>query len=54
MHIAIEAMAALVNRIPDLRLTIVGNGPEEGRLKSRCRSEKVGGECRFYSLDAAG
>jgi glycosyltransferase involved in cell wall biosynthesis len=33
-HIAIEAMAALVRRIPNLRLTIVGNGPEEGRLRT--------------------
>jgi glycosyltransferase involved in cell wall biosynthesis len=34
VHIAIEAMAALVKRIPNLRLTIVGNGPEERRLKA--------------------
>jgi hypothetical protein len=34
VHIAIEAMTELVKRIPNLRLTIVGNGPEEGRLKA--------------------
>ena len=33
-HIAVEAMSRLVARMPDAHLTIVGNGPEEARLKS--------------------
>ncbi len=34
LHIAVEAMTALVVRMPDVHLTIVGNGPEEARLKA--------------------
>ena len=34
VHIAIEAMSRLVTHMPDAHLTIVGNGPEETRLKS--------------------
>ena len=34
VHIAIEAMSRLVAHMPDAHLTIVGNGPEEKRLKS--------------------
>jgi glycosyltransferase involved in cell wall biosynthesis len=33
-HIAIRALAELVRRLPDARLTIVGKGKEEGRLKA--------------------
>ena len=42
VHIAIEAMSALVARMPDAHLTIVGNGPEEARLKSEIASRKLG------------
>jgi glycosyltransferase involved in cell wall biosynthesis len=34
VHIAVEAMSLLVAHMPDAHLTIVGNGPEETRLKS--------------------
>jgi glycosyltransferase involved in cell wall biosynthesis len=34
VHIAVEAMSRLVQHVPDAHLTIVGNGPEEARLKS--------------------
>lgn len=34
VHLAIEAMSRLVAHMPDAHLTIVGNGPEETRLKS--------------------
>ena len=47
VHVAIEAMAALVNRIPDLRLTIVGDGPEEGRLKADVALRKLEGNVDF-------
>ncbi len=47
VHIAIEAMTALVNRIPNLRLTIVGNGPEEGRLKADVALRKLAGNVDF-------
>jgi glycosyltransferase involved in cell wall biosynthesis len=33
-HIAVEAMSRLVAHMPDAHLTMVGNGPEEARLKS--------------------
>jgi len=33
VHIAIEAVSRLVTQMPDAHLTIVGNGPEETRLK---------------------
>jgi glycosyltransferase involved in cell wall biosynthesis len=33
-HIAIRALAELVRRLPDARLTIVGKGKEQGRLKA--------------------
>ncbi len=41
VHIAIEAMAALVRRMPSVRLTIVGNGPEEQRLKDDVALRKL-------------
>jgi hypothetical protein len=49
VHIAIEAMAALVERIPDVRLTIVGNGPEEARLRGDVAQRKLGGNVDFIS-----
>jgi glycosyltransferase involved in cell wall biosynthesis len=49
VHIAIEAMTALVNRIPNLRLTIVGNGPEEGRLKADVVLRGLSGNVDFIS-----
>jgi len=33
-HIAIQALALLLRRMPGARLTIVGRGPEQGRLKA--------------------
>jgi glycosyltransferase involved in cell wall biosynthesis len=47
VHIAVEAMASLVERIPDLRLTIVGNGPEEKRLKADVALRKLAGNVDF-------
>ncbi len=47
VHIAIEAMTPLVKRIPNLRLTIVGNGPEEGRLKTDVALRKLSGNVDF-------
>jgi glycosyltransferase involved in cell wall biosynthesis len=41
VHIAIEAMTPLVARIPDLRLTIVGDGPEAARLKADVASRNL-------------
>lgn len=34
VHIAIQAFAQILHHCPDANLTIVGNGPEEARLKS--------------------
>ncbi len=47
VHVAIEAMTALVNRIPNVRLTIVGDGPEEGRLKADVALRKLAGNVDF-------
>jgi glycosyltransferase involved in cell wall biosynthesis len=49
VHIAIESMTALVDRIPDLRLTIVGSGPEEPRLKADVALRKLAGSVDFIS-----
>lgn len=49
VHIAIEAMSTLVTRIPNARLTIVGNGPEEKRLKADVARRKLEGNVEFIS-----
>lgn len=49
MHIAIEAMSRLVAHVPDAHLTIVGNGPEEARLKSEVAQRNLGGNVTFVS-----
>jgi glycosyltransferase involved in cell wall biosynthesis len=49
VHIAIEALGRLTTHIPDARLTIVGNGPEEARLKSEIAQRKLGANVTFLS-----
>ena len=49
VHIAIEAMATLVTLMPDARLTIVGNGPEEERLKADIARQNLGANVDFIS-----
>ena len=49
VHIAIEAMAQLVATMPDAQLTIVGNGPEEARLKSEIAQRNLGANITFVS-----
>ena len=49
VHIAIEAMSRLVAHVPDAHLTIVGNGPEEARLKSEVAQRNLGGNVTFVS-----
>ena len=49
MHIAIEAMSWLVEHVPDVHLTIVGNGPEETRLKSEIAQRKLGSNITLVS-----
>jgi glycosyltransferase involved in cell wall biosynthesis len=34
VHIAVEALALLCRKLPETRLTIVGSGPEESRLRA--------------------
>jgi glycosyltransferase involved in cell wall biosynthesis len=41
VHIGIEAMAGLVARLPDAQLTIVGDGPEQARLKAEVTARKL-------------
>jgi glycosyltransferase involved in cell wall biosynthesis len=49
VHIAVEAMAQLVATMPDAQLTIVGNGPEEARLKSEIAQRSLGANITFVS-----
>ena len=49
VHIAIEAMSRLVAYMPDAQLTIVGNGPEESRLKSETAQRNLGANITFVS-----
>jgi glycosyltransferase involved in cell wall biosynthesis len=49
VHIAIEAMSRLVAHMPDAQLTIVGNGPEEARLKSEVAQRNLGANITFVS-----
>jgi glycosyltransferase involved in cell wall biosynthesis len=41
VHIAILAFANLLTKMPNARFTIVGNGPEEGRLKAEVLTRKI-------------
>ena len=49
VHIAVEAMAQLVAHMPDAQLTIVGNGPEEARLKTEIAQRGLGANITFVS-----
>src|SRR5574337_683259 len=49
VHIAIEAMSGLVRHMPDAQLTIVGNGPEEARLKSEIAQRNLEPNITFVS-----
>ena len=49
VHIAIEAMSRLVAHMPDAHMTIVGNGPEEARLKSEIAQRNLGANITFVS-----
>lgn len=49
VHIAVEAMAQLVANMPDAQLTIVGNGPEEARLKTQIAQRGLGANITFVS-----
>ena len=42
-------MTTLVERLPDVRLTIVGNGPEEERLKAAVALRNLTGNVEFIS-----
>ena len=47
VHIAIRALERLLERMPDAQLTIVGDGPEENRLKTAARH--LAGKVEFIS-----
>jgi glycosyltransferase involved in cell wall biosynthesis len=49
VHVAIRAFAQLLPRLPTARLTIVGKGPEEGRLKADVTSYNIQGSVDFIS-----
>jgi glycosyltransferase involved in cell wall biosynthesis len=49
VHIAIEAMSRLVAHMPDAQLTIVGNGPDEARLKSDIAKRNLSANITFVS-----
>jgi glycosyltransferase involved in cell wall biosynthesis len=49
VHIAIQAFSKLLTKIPDARFTIVGNGPEEDRLKADALALKIEDCVEFIS-----
>jgi glycosyltransferase involved in cell wall biosynthesis len=49
VHIALQAFAMLLKKIPNARLTIVGSGPEEARLKADALARKIKGSVDFIS-----
>jgi glycosyltransferase involved in cell wall biosynthesis len=49
VHIAIQAIGELVKRMPDVRLTIVGSGPEERRLRADVSVRKLDAHVDFVS-----
>jgi glycosyltransferase involved in cell wall biosynthesis len=49
VHIAIQAFAMLLKKIPNARLTIVGSGPEEARLKADALARKIKDSVDFIS-----
>jgi len=49
VHIAVQAFAELLAKIPDARFTIVGTGPEEGRLKADAKAREISDSINFIS-----
>ena len=49
VHIAIQAFAMLLKKIPNARFTIVGSGPEEARLKAAALARKIKDRVDFIS-----
>lgn len=49
VHIAIQALAKLSIKMPDARFTVVGNGPEEARLKADVLAYKLEEKVDFIS-----
>ena len=49
VHIAIQAFAELLTKIPSARFTIVGSGPEEARLKADASARKIADNVDFVS-----
>src|SRR6516162_2753673 len=49
VHIAIQAFAMLLKKIPNARFTIVGSGPEEARLKADVLARKIKDSVDFIS-----
>jgi glycosyltransferase involved in cell wall biosynthesis len=49
VHIAVEAMSLLAAILPDVQLTIIGNGPEEARLKREVARKELAGTVTFVS-----
>lgn len=47
VHIAIKALAEVLNKVPDAQLTIVGKGTEEHRLRSAAVKHGVAGNIHF-------
>ena len=49
IHIAIEALAQLAEKLPGTSLTIVGSGPDENSLRAEAASRGLDGLIRFVS-----
>jgi glycosyltransferase involved in cell wall biosynthesis len=48
-HIAVQAFAEILAKIPDARFTIVGSGPEEARLKADAQARNISNNIDFIS-----
>jgi len=49
-HVLIEAFARAIRNLPDARLTMIGGGPDEQKLKERARELGIAGQCRFLGF----
>jgi glycosyltransferase involved in cell wall biosynthesis len=49
VHIAMQAFSELLTKIPNARFTIVGNGPEEARLRADAQAWKIRDSVDFIS-----
>jgi glycosyltransferase involved in cell wall biosynthesis len=50
VHVFVEAAPAILARVPDARLAVIGNGEERARLEARARELGLGDRLRFVDF----